>query len=98
MTSGWVWRRALCSYSHPVLQEGALAGKPDVPMKFQVLKDLKKYLQQDLQLQFCDICLESRKVPPVAATAGQGRGCLSFFHAFILGSGPIKQGKTRGGD
>ncbi|CAL8461904.1 g1435 [Coccomyxa elongata] len=48
--------RALCSYTHPAL-EGVTAVS-----NFRHLKELKYNLQNARQLQFCDICLEGRKV------------------------------------
>eukprot|EP00884_Botryococcus_braunii_P010308 jgi/Botrbrau1/19279/Bobra.0073s0026.2 len=54
--------KKLCSFTHPVLCETKDGRKIDQPPKFATLQDLKKYLQQEMQLQFCDICLEGRKV------------------------------------
>ncbi|KAL4444334.1 hypothetical protein ABPG75_012071 [Micractinium tetrahymenae] len=50
---------SLCSYTHPRVWQD----NPDAPHKtFASLKALKAHLQQQHKLQFCDICLEGRKV------------------------------------
>ena len=49
--------RALCSYTHPELPD-ADSRKP-----CRSLRELKQLLAAARQLQFCDICLEGRKVP-----------------------------------
>ena len=48
--------RALCSYTHPALEVAAVVAS------FRNMRELKYNLQNAKQLQFCDICLESRKV------------------------------------
>lgn len=49
--------RKLCSYMHP-----ALSNPDGVVPKFNTLKELRRHVQQDLGLTFCDICLGGRKV------------------------------------
>ena len=48
--------RTLCSYTHPELPDGE-ARRP-----CRSLRELKQLLAASRQLQFCDICLEGRKV------------------------------------
>lgn len=58
----WLWNcRQLCSYTHPALSE-AQGGAGCETTHFRNLGGLKKALQAQLQLQFCGVCLESRKV------------------------------------
>ncbi|KAK9858006.1 hypothetical protein WJX84_008852, partial [Apatococcus fuscideae] len=49
--------RKLCSYMHP-----ALSGPDGIVPKFNNLKELRRHVQHDLGLTFCDICLGGRKV------------------------------------
>lgn len=46
--------RALCSYTHPVL-EGEARALPS-------LKELRRHLASARDLHFCDVCLDARKV------------------------------------
>lgn len=55
--------RKLCSYTHPVLSSAQGDGSTQ-PTHFRSLGALKKALQAQLQLHFCDLCLENRKVLP----------------------------------
>ena len=54
------WRRQLCSYSHPVLDELREAGE-NVP-HFNSLATMRRYIREKRHLNFCDICLKGRKV------------------------------------
>jgi len=72
LTSG-SWRRSLCSYTHPALApEGSDARAAALP-HFPNLKELRRHLSERLQLHFCPVCLEGRKV----SRSDAWRGMLS---------------------
>lgn len=50
----------LCGYTHPIL-DTAPPGKP-LPPRFTNLADMKKYVDTNFKLNFCDICMKGRKV------------------------------------
>ena len=57
------WRRSLCSYTHPALApEGSDASAATALPRFPNLKELRRHLSERLQLHFCPVCLEGRKV------------------------------------
>ena len=59
MEVAWLACRSLCSYTHPALE--------GLQHNFSSLERLQQHVQKTLQLSFCPICLESRKVHSVNA-------------------------------
>lgn len=47
--------KKLCSHTHPILNEGEITN-------FKNISDLKKYIENNYQKYFCDLCLTGRKV------------------------------------
>jgi hypothetical protein len=52
-------RRSLCSYTHPSLAAAGAAAPA-----FNALDPLKRRVQEQVKLHFCDLCLKGRKVRP----------------------------------
>jgi hypothetical protein len=48
--------RSLCGYTHPILAEEATAPR------FNSQRDMRRYIERTHKLNFCDICMTSRKV------------------------------------
>jgi len=68
-----LFRRSLCSYTHPALApEGSDATAAALP-RFPNLKELRRHLSERLQLHFCPVCLEGRKVSRLDACQGMLR-------------------------
>ena len=49
--------RALSGFTHPVLESSAVPAP-----KFGSLQEMRKHVETNLKLNFCDICFNSRKV------------------------------------
>ncbi len=79
IAAGVVLGRALCSYTHPELPD-AESRKP-----CRSLRELKQLLAAARQLQFCDICLEGRKVP-LQIPALFLHACMQHASSFLKGS------------
>ena len=71
--AGGCYGRALCSYTHPVLEGEA--------RQFHSLKDLRRHLVTTRDLHFCEVCLDARKVGclPLSHAAG---ACWSWTAPF----------------
>ncbi|KAF5826248.1 hypothetical protein DUNSADRAFT_3927 [Dunaliella salina] len=53
--------KSLCGYTHPLIEEKCAVAQR-VPPKFSSFEAMKSFIQNNYKLQFCNICVEGRKV------------------------------------